>query len=108
VIAPHFHRHWRSAIAEILGGDETARQTAELLPKIECDDYALLIDMACKRDLICGAMRDTVVQHAELGLLKEIRTTEEMNWNICAARRKTISNPALEAFWTDLMALSQK
>ena len=107
VIAPHFHRHWRSVITEILGGDATARQTVERLPKIECDDYALLIDMACRSDLICGAMRDAVAQHEELGLLKEIRTTEEMNWNICAARRKTNSYPALEALWADLMVLSQ-
>jgi DNA-binding transcriptional LysR family regulator len=106
VIAPRFHRHWRTAITEILGGDAAARQTVERLPKIECDDYALLFDMACRRDLICGAMRDAVAQHAELGLLKEIRTTEEMNWNICAARRKTVSFPALEAFWADLRKLS--
>lgn len=107
VITPPINRHWRSAVTDILGGDATARQKVERFPKIECNDYALLIDMACKRDLICGGMSDTVAQHAKLGLLKEIRTSEEMNWNICAARRKTISFPALETFWADLMVLSQ-
>lgn len=99
IVAPYFHRHWRSAIAKVLGGDAAAWKTAEHLPKVECDDYGLLVDLACKRNLICGAMRDAVAQHAELGLLKEIRATEGFYWNICAARRKTVVNPAQEILW---------
>ncbi len=104
MVAPHFHRHWRLAIAQVLGGNRAAWQTVEGLPKIECDDYGLLIDLACRSDLICGGMRETVTEHASLGLLTEIRTTEELSWNICAARRKTVSFPALEFLWEELIS----
>jgi len=39
MVAPHFHRHWWAAIAEILGGDNAAREIVNHLLKIECDDY---------------------------------------------------------------------
>ncbi|WP_206188331.1 LysR family transcriptional regulator [Parasedimentitalea denitrificans] len=99
LIAPKFHKHWKSAIAEVLGGDRTAWQMVELIPKIECDDYGLLADLASKKDLIFGGRADAVAQHAALGLLKEIQTKQVLNWNICAARRKKVSFPALDVLW---------
>ncbi len=99
LIAPKFHKYWQAAIAEILGGDRAAWKMVEQIPKVECDDYGLLVDLASKNDLICGGMGDAVAQHAALGLMKEIQTKQELNWNICAARRKGVSFPALDALW---------
>jgi|GEM_PF-6592398 len=103
LIAPKFHKHWQAAIAEVLGGDRAAWKMVEQIPKVECDDYGLVVDLASKTDLIFGGMGDAVEQHAELGLLKEIRTKQELNWNICAARRKKVSFPALERLWLELI-----
>ncbi|TLP61387.1 LysR family transcriptional regulator [Parasedimentitalea maritima] len=103
LIAPKFHKHWQAAIAAVLGGDQKAWGAVEKIPKVECDDYGLLADLACRRDLIFGGMRDAVEQHATLGLLKEIPTKQELNWNICAARRKNVSFPALDSLWDALI-----
>jgi DNA-binding transcriptional LysR family regulator len=102
IVAPYFHRHWRVAVEEILGGDQAARQIVEHVPKIECDDYGLLLDLACESDLICGGMRDAAAHHEALGLLVELKTTQDLSWNICAARRANTSFPALNTFWTIL------
>ncbi|MEH6834305.1 MULTISPECIES: LysR family transcriptional regulator [Falsihalocynthiibacter] len=104
-ISAKIHKHWKAAIAGILGGDRAAWQAVEQIPKIECDDYGLLVDLACKSDLICGGMGDAVEQHAALGLLKEIQTTQGLTWNICAARRKKVTFPALDALWEELIRL---
>lgn len=98
----HLHRHWRAATANVLGGTKEAWQITSALPQVECDDFAFLTELACRVDLVCGGMREDFAQHNELGLLKEIRTTETMTWNICAARRKGTGFPALDQFWNQL------
>lgn len=102
-ITAHIHRHWRAVIAQILGGDAAAMQIVDQLPQIECDDFAFLTDLACRQDLICAGIDDAFTQHAALGLLRQIPTVEALSWNICGARRKTGSFPALDMFWSNLI-----
>ena len=92
-ITAHLHRHWRVAVAKVLGGTE------EAWPQIECDDFAFMTELACHVDIVCGGMRADFAQHGALGLLKEIQITETLCWNICAARRKNTIFPALDLFW---------
>ncbi|WP_037306724.1 LysR family transcriptional regulator [Ruegeria halocynthiae] len=101
-VTAHLHRHWRIAIAKILGDDEEAWQIVDRLPQVESDDFAFLSDLTCRSDLICAGMREDFAQHRDLGLLKEIRTRETMTWNICAARRKGSQFPMLDLFWDEL------
>jgi len=61
-----------------------------------------LIDLACRSDLICGGMRDAAEQHEALDLLAELKTTQELRWNICATRRTNTTFPALEFIWNIL------
>jgi DNA-binding transcriptional LysR family regulator len=103
-ITAHLHRHWRAAIANVLGGTEEAWKITNNLPQVECDDFALMTELACRVDLVCGGMREDFAQHQDLGLLMEIQTTETLTWNICAARRKDTSFPALDLFWGQLCA----
>ncbi|MGJ8585384.1 MAG: LysR family transcriptional regulator [Marinosulfonomonas sp.] len=103
-ITAHLHRHWRTAIASVLGGTEEAWQITNALPQVECDDFAFMTELACRVDLVCGGMREDFRQYADLGLLKEIGTTETLTWNICAARRKDTGFPALDIFWSQLFA----
>ncbi len=103
-ITAHLHRHWRTAIANVLGGTEEAWQITNTLPQVECDDFALMTDLACRVDLVCGGMRADFAQHQALGLLTQVQTTETLTWNICAARRKGNSFPALDNFWGQLCA----
>ncbi|WP_281995307.1 LysR family transcriptional regulator [Ruegeria faecimaris] len=101
-ITAHMHRHWRSAIAATLGNDEKAWHIVDRLPQIESDDFSLVADMACRADLIAGGMKEDFDQHLKLGMLKEIRTTQPLTWNICAARRKGVKFAALDMFWNRL------
>ncbi|SLN33556.1 HTH-type transcriptional regulator GbpR [Falsiruegeria litorea R37] len=98
----HLHRHWRSAIAGMLGGDPEAWQIVDQLPQIECDDFALVADLACRTDLVAAGMHEDFAPHAEMGRLHQVKTVETMTWNICAARRKNAGFPALEGFWSHL------
>jgi DNA-binding transcriptional LysR family regulator len=106
LISPFLHKHWRAAIARALGDDESAWLTVKAMPLVECDDYALLVDIATRGDLICGGISDAFEQHETLGLLKRIQTTNSMTWNICAARRKGVALPAVDAFWDELIRQS--
>jgi DNA-binding transcriptional LysR family regulator len=99
LLSPHIHKHWRAAVAQGLGGDKSAWETVERLPKVESCDFALLLELARKSDLICVGMHETVAEHTALGLLKKVQTNEQLDWNICAARRIGHTFPALEAFW---------
>lgn len=96
----HLHRHWREVVAASLGGDRRAWDIVDRLPQVECDDFSLVADLACKSDLVCAVMQEDVAQHIELGLLKQIETVETLTWNICAARRKNTGFPALDQFWS--------
>ena len=102
LMTPHLHRHWRASFAEVLGGDAAARAFVERLPQIESDDYGLLVDLACRTDMICGGMTDTFAERASLGALKAIRTTTRLYWNICGVRRKGNRFRALDRFWEEL------
>src|SRR6056297_621312 len=106
LISPFLHTHWRASIAHALGGDKKAWRTVESMPMIECDDYALLVDIATRCDLICGGVRDAFEQHERLGLLRRIKVTDKITWNICAARRKGVALPAVDAFWDELVRVS--
>ncbi|WP_164657899.1 LysR family transcriptional regulator [Tropicibacter sp. Alg240-R139] len=101
-ITAHLHRHWRTAIAGVLGGDPEAWQIVAQLPKIECDDFALVAELACRTDLVAAGLHEDFALHAKLGHLQEIKTVETMTWNICTARRKTVGFPALDGFWSHL------
>ncbi|WP_039017539.1 LysR family transcriptional regulator [Halocynthiibacter namhaensis] len=102
VATGHLPKYWRNQIAKLLGDTEAARKHVGHMPQVESDDYALLNNIACRADLICGGMLEDFEQHRKLGLLKEIRTVEDMTWNICAARRDNVRFPALEEFWNRL------
>lgn len=102
LLSPHLHRHWRTSIAEVLGGDEAAWQRVQRLPSIESDDYGLLAELACQSDVIVGGMAESFAEHAALGTLVKIETKNEMLWNICGARRKGVSFTALDRFWAAL------
>lgn len=99
VATGHLPKYWRNQIAKLLGDTESARKHVSHMPQVESDDYALLNDIACQTDLICGGMPEDFEQHRRLGLLKEIPTVQEMSWNICAARRHNARFPALDEFW---------
>lgn len=99
VATGHWPKYWRVQVAQLLGGTEAAQKHVSQMPQIESDDYALLNDIACRTDLICGGMPEDFEEHRRLGLLKEIPTVEDMTWNICAGRRANASFPALDAFW---------
>ncbi|PSL17093.1 LysR family transcriptional regulator [Shimia abyssi] len=98
----HLHKHWRAAVANVLGGDEEAWQIVSSLPQIESDDFGFICDLACRTNLICGGMAADFAEHAALGRLKQVQTKETMTWNICGARRKTASFPILDQFWERL------
>lgn len=98
----HLHRHWRAAIAQVLGGDAEAERLVERLPQIESDDFGFLADLCTRTDLICGGIADLFAEHAALGRLTEVRTTGQLTWNICAARAKQGGFPALERLWQSL------
>jgi len=103
-VTAYLHKHWRTAIARILGNDREAWQIVDALPQIESDDFAFLSELTCHSDLICAGMRQDFEQHCALGLLKELQTHETMTWNICAAKRSGNTFPALEMFWGRLAA----
>lgn len=102
LMTPHLHRHWRVGIAEVLGGDASAQRFVERLPQIESDDYGLLVDLACRTDMICGGMTDMFAERASVGALKMIRTHTSLYWNICGVRRKGNRFKALDRFWEEL------
>ncbi|QFT75634.1 LysR family transcriptional regulator [Ruegeria sp. THAF33] len=99
LMAPFLHKHWRATFAEILGGDAQAWELAERLPQIECDDYGMLIDLACRCDIVCGGMTDAFVEHAKLERLKQVTTQTEIQWNICFARRRNHRFDSLDVLW---------
>ena len=103
LVSPFLHKHWRKTAATLLGDDAEAWQLAERLPQIECDDLALLTDLAVHADVICGGMDETGAEHAALGRLRKVEVTDAPTWNICAARRKGVSFPALDLTWKTLI-----
>ena len=102
IMSPHVHRHWQEVVASALGGDQPAWKIVERLPQIECDDFSLVTDLACRTNLICAVMSEDIAQHVKLKSLKQIKTVEKLTWNICAARRKNVGFPALDIFWARL------
>lgn len=100
----HLHRHWRTAVANILGNDKAAWDIVDQLPQVESDDFAFLTELACHSDLILAGMKADLAQHRSLGLLKQLHTKETLTWNICAARRAGSSFPMLDIFWKRLDA----
>ena len=102
IMTPFVHKHWRSSVAEALGGDEAAWHVAETIPQIESDDYGLLTELACRYDIVCGGMSETFSELSQLGRLKRIATTTQMQWNICCARKTGHSFGSLDALWTIL------
>jgi DNA-binding transcriptional LysR family regulator len=103
LVSPFLHKHWRSTAARLLGGDAEAWRLAERLPQIECDDLALLTDLAAQQDVICPGMEETAAEHEATGLLQKIEIADTLTWNICAARRKGVSFPALDLSWKALI-----
>ncbi|MGO1120662.1 LysR family transcriptional regulator [Rhodovibrionaceae bacterium A322] len=99
LLSPHLHKHWSSSIARILGDDSAAWERVKALPTIECDDYNLLISLTKHSDGLCGGMRETFSEALAAGELKEVRQTQPLPWNICAAKKKSVSLPALDTFW---------
>ena len=97
--SPYLHRHWRVAIANMLGNDDKAWEIVDRLPQVESDDFTVLSDLACRSDLIFSGMRADFEEKRAMGLLKEIKTKETMTWNICAARRKGSHFSTLDMFW---------
>ncbi len=100
---PFLHAHWRATIAKVLGDDRDAWETVGQMPVVESDDYAFLVDVACNGGLICGGMAETFREYEDLGLMKRLSIGQQMQWNICAARRKNWSFEALDAFWDALL-----
>lgn len=100
---PYLHNHWRATIAKVLGDDQDAWETVRQMPVVESDDYAFLVDTAFNGGLICGGMAETFHEYEDLGLLKRLSIRQQMQWNICAARRKNWSFETLEAFWDALL-----
>lgn len=72
------------------------------MPHVECDDTALLSDMATRTDIVCAGMVEDYSLHCKMGQIKQLLTIEKMHWNICVARRKYSTFPALEMFWDKL------
>ncbi len=101
----HLHRHWRDTVVHALGGDEEARQIVARLPQVECCDYAFLIDLTARTDLICVGRKDAFEQHEKLGLLKKVPTIDELKWNICAAKSKRFEHATLDRFWAKLVSM---
>lgn len=100
--APHMHRHWRETMLRALGGGAEAKRLVDRAPQVECDDYALLCDLARRTDLMIAARADIVAEHAATGALQEVKTRGAMVWNICAVRKAERSFPALDRLWSRL------
>lgn len=100
---PFLHAHWRTTIAKVLGDDRDAWETVSNMPVVESDDYAFLVDMACNCGLVCGGMAESFREYEDLGLLKRLSISQQIQWNICAARRKNQSFEALDTFWDALL-----
>ena len=100
--SPHLHRHWREAMKRALGGDDAAKRMVEQAPQVECDDYALLCDLATRCDLMIAARDDIVAEYAATGALRQVTFRGAMKWNICAAKKSGGGFPALDRFWTRL------
>ena len=99
LMTPFLHKHWRATFAEILGGDAQAWDLAEKLPQIESDDYGLLVDLACRCNIVCGGMTDAFAEHAKLEQLTQVATQTEIHWNICFARRRSHHFESLDVLW---------
>jgi DNA-binding transcriptional LysR family regulator len=99
----HLHKHWRAAVAAILGGDQAAWSRVEQMPAIECDDFSLLARLTRNTDHVCTGMPETYADAVAAGTHREVRLSHPLPWNICAARRSDASFPALELFWTELI-----
>ncbi|MCV6586141.1 MAG: LysR family transcriptional regulator [Marinibacterium sp.] len=100
----YMNRYWQSAAGTILGGNRAAREAADRLPQIECDDFTLLVDLASRSDVVCGGRVDAFAEYEAMGRLKEVRTERELFWNICAARRKGTHSAPLDVFWRRVVA----
>ena len=97
-----FPNYWRKQLAHTLGDTVEAHQIVANMPQIECDDFMLLAAIAMSTDLVVGGMASDFHEYEQLGLLKHIKTVEPLTWNICIARRKGASFPALDLVWNRL------
>lgn len=103
LLSPFLHRHWRNTVTKALGDDETAKELVERIPAIECDDYALLLDLIDDSTYVCGGMRENFAEGLATGKLHEINVAGQFPWNISVVRRNQEVSDALEAFWAILV-----
>lgn len=96
------HRHWRETVFHALGGDDDARHIVDRLPQIESCDFGFLSDLTQNSDLLCAGRADAFREPAELGLMREVQTSDALLWNICAAKRTGARGEALDLFWQEI------
>lgn len=105
LLSPFLHRYWRNTISKSLGDDETAKDLAERIPAVECDDYALLLDLLDDSTYVCGGMRENFAEGLASGKLHEINVAGQIQWNISVVRREQEVSDALEAVWASLVGI---
>ncbi len=103
LLSPFLHRHWRNTIAKALGYDEAAKNLIERIPAIECDDYALLLNLLEDSNHVCGGMQENFAERLASGQLQEINMAGQILWNISVVRRNQEVSDALEAVWESLV-----
>ncbi len=106
--SPHLHKHWRAAIARALGGTVDAIEKVKSLPQVESDDYSFLCSLLSGPEFVVGGMPETFRELVTQGSVSLIETSPQITWNICAARKSGPGQPATDALWKQLEALTGK
>ncbi|MCE8509341.1 LysR family transcriptional regulator [Ruegeria pomeroyi] len=104
LLSPFLHRHWRNTVTKALGDDETAKGLVDCIPAVECDDYALLLDLIDDSTYVCGGVRENFAEGLASGRLQEISVAGQTPWNISVVRRNQDTSDALDTVWSSLVS----
>lgn len=102
--SPFLHKHWRTALTGVLGGDDEAAAVVNQLPQVQCDDYGLLAAMCRNSDIVAGGMAENFAEFIALGQLVPIPIVDVLTWNICVARKIGAHGAARDLLWDRLVA----
>ncbi len=92
--SPHLPKYWQNII-------QKNAPTIKLpyRPRIECDDYSLLVRIASRSRLVLGGLPEHFEKELQSGELIPVKLAVPLKWNICAAKLAGVSSHALNSFW---------
>ena len=101
---PHFHRYWRKSFELSMRSARSGpHKPVNQLLSVECDDYALLIELARCHGFITGGSRENFADVFATGALAEVTMDPPIMWNLCCARRMTDKSAHVERLWQRLL-----